>query len=163
MKTLQTSELVRRGYGEGLGSPPLFYFVLTIIFHCSISFYFVLVVLKPRWAVNPAQNIEIYEKSTKSAIICPKMALKRLKTCEFGRNPDHLPENRKNKRKWKEFVLVRVRQTSKQPKIEMLNFTMRTCVPINAKRLFCLQNNFICEIRIFLTLRLCLPLWSKRD
>ena len=48
---------------------------------------------------NPAQNHEIYEKSTKQALICQKMALKRLKTCEFGRNPDHLPENRKNQRK----------------------------------------------------------------
>ena len=42
------TERVRSWYGEGLGSSPLFYFVLTIIFHCSISFYFVLVVLKPR-------------------------------------------------------------------------------------------------------------------
>lgn len=25
-------------------------------------------------------------------------------THEFGRNPDHLPENRKNQRKWKEFA-----------------------------------------------------------
>ena len=42
------TERVRSWYGEGLGSSSLFYFVLTIIFHCSISFYFVLVVLKPR-------------------------------------------------------------------------------------------------------------------
>ena len=42
------TERVRSWYGEGLVSLPLFYFVLTIIFHCSISFYFVLVVLKPR-------------------------------------------------------------------------------------------------------------------
>ena len=42
------TDRVRSWYGEGLVSLPLFYFVLTIIFHCSISFYFVLVVLKPR-------------------------------------------------------------------------------------------------------------------
>lgn len=34
------------------------------------------------------------------------MALKRLKTCEFGRNPDQLPENRKNRQKWAAFVLI---------------------------------------------------------
>ena len=34
------------------------------------------------------------------------MALKRLKTCEFGRNPDQLPENRKNRKKWKTFALI---------------------------------------------------------
>nr|DAP69962.1 MAG TPA: hypothetical protein [Caudoviricetes sp.] len=28
-----------------------------------------------------------------------QMALKRLKTHEFGRNPDQLPENRKNRQK----------------------------------------------------------------
>ena len=34
------------------------------------------------------------------------MALKRLKTCEFGRNPEQLPENRKNRQKWEAFVLI---------------------------------------------------------
>ena len=48
---------------------------------------------------NPSQNLEIYETPTKSALICQKMALKRLKTCEFGRNPDQLPVNRKNRQK----------------------------------------------------------------
>lgn len=32
------------------------------------------------------------------------MALKRLKTLEFEGNPDHLHENRKNRKKWKEFA-----------------------------------------------------------
>lgn len=34
------------------------------------------------------------------------MALKRLKTCEFGRNPDQLPENRKNRQKWAALALI---------------------------------------------------------
>ena len=34
------------------------------------------------------------------------MALIWLKTHEFGRNPDHLPENRKNQRKWMELDLI---------------------------------------------------------
>ncbi len=34
------------------------------------------------------------------------MALKRLKTCEFERNPDQLHENRKNRKKWKTFTLI---------------------------------------------------------
>ena len=40
------------------------------------------------------------------ALICLQMALKRLKTCEFGRNPDQLPENRKNRQKWEVLVLI---------------------------------------------------------
>ena len=72
------------------------------------------------------------------------MALKRLKTCEFGRNPDHLPENRKNQRKWNEFLLVCVRQASKWHEIQMLNFTMRTCVHYYANRFF------VCKITSFM-------------
>ena len=53
-----------------------------------------------------AQDHEIYEKTTKSALICLQMALKRLKTREFGRNPDPLPETRKNRKKWKTFTLI---------------------------------------------------------
>lgn len=34
------------------------------------------------------------------------MALKRLKTHEFGRNPDQLPENRKNRQKWAALSLI---------------------------------------------------------
>ena len=34
------------------------------------------------------------------------MAFKRLKTREFGRNPDQLPENRKNRQKWAALVLI---------------------------------------------------------
>ena len=34
------------------------------------------------------------------------MALKRLKTCEFERNPDQLPENRKNRQKWATLALI---------------------------------------------------------
>ena len=34
------------------------------------------------------------------------MALKRLKTREFGKNPDQLPENRKNLQKWASLVLI---------------------------------------------------------
>lgn len=34
------------------------------------------------------------------------MALKRLKTHEFGRNPDQLPENRKNRQKWAALALI---------------------------------------------------------
>lgn len=54
----------------------------------------------------PAQNHEIYEKPTKSALICLQMALKRLKTREFGRNPDQLTENRKNRQKWASLALI---------------------------------------------------------
>ena len=53
-----------------------------------------------------AQDHEIYEKPTKSALICLQMALKRLKTHEFGRNPDQLPENRKNRKKWASLALI---------------------------------------------------------
>lgn len=34
------------------------------------------------------------------------MALKRLKTHEFGKNPDQLPENRKNLQKWASLALI---------------------------------------------------------
>lgn len=56
--------------------------------------------------VNPARNPENHEKPTKSALKCHKTALIWLKTHEFGRNPDHLPENRKNQRKWIELALI---------------------------------------------------------
>ena len=41
------------------------------------------------------------------------MALKRLKTREFGRNPDHLPENCKNALEMGGLALESVRQRSK--------------------------------------------------
>lgn len=34
------------------------------------------------------------------------MAFKRLKTREFERNPDQLPENRKNRQKWATLSLI---------------------------------------------------------
>lgn len=34
------------------------------------------------------------------------MAFKRLKTREFGRNPDQLPENRNNRQKWAALALI---------------------------------------------------------
>lgn len=34
------------------------------------------------------------------------MALKRLKTHEFGKNTDQLPENRKNIQKWASLALI---------------------------------------------------------
>lgn len=34
------------------------------------------------------------------------MALKRIKTHEFGRNPDQLTENRKNRQKWAALALI---------------------------------------------------------
>lgn len=60
----------------------------------------------PANLANPARNLENYEKPTKSALKCHKTALIWLKTHEFGRNHDHLPENRKNQRKWIELALI---------------------------------------------------------
>lgn len=69
--------------------------------------------LHPRLAINPARTPENYEKPTKSALDGLKMALIWLKTHEFEENPDHLPENRKNHRKWKEFALITPAQHSR--------------------------------------------------
>lgn len=64
------------------------------------------------------------------------MALIWLKTHEFEENPDHLPENRKNQRKWKEFILITPAKQSRAA-LNLLNVSlMRTCVPINANRFF---------------------------
>ena len=71
------------------------------------------------------------------------MALKRLKTCEFGRNPDHLPENRKNQRKWKELILIAPAQHSNAALNLLKAYLMRTCVPINANGLF------VCKVTSF--------------
>ena len=97
---------------------------------------------------NPAHNLEIYEKPTKSALICPKMALKRLKTLEFDGNPDHLTENRKNRKKWEEFALKSPANYSRAALNLLNDFLMRTCVPINARRKICLNrpNYEECEI-----------------
>ena len=78
------------------------------------------------------------------------MALKRLKTCEFGRNPDQLPENRKNRQKWKEFVLKSPANLSRAALNLLNDFLMRTCVPINAKRKISLNrpNYEECEITL---------------
>lgn len=64
------------------------------------------------------------------------MALKRLKTFEFEENPDYLPENRKNRQKWKEFALITPAKHSRAALNLLNDFLMRTCVPINAKRFF---------------------------
>lgn len=97
---------------------------------------------------NPAHNLEIYEKHTKSALKHPEMALKRLKTLEFGRNHDHLHENRKNRKKWKEFALKSPAKHSKAALNLLNDFLMRTCVHINARRKISLNrpNYEECEI-----------------
>lgn len=71
------------------------------------------------------------------------MALIWLKTHEFGRNPDHLPENRKNQRKRKELTLIAPAQHSSTALNLLKAFLMRTCVPINANGLF------ICKVTSF--------------
>ena len=64
------------------------------------------------------------------------MALIWLKTLEFEENPDHLPEKRKNRQKWKKFTLNTPAKHSRAA-LNLLNaFLMRTCVPINARRFF---------------------------
>ena len=71
------------------------------------------------------------------------MALIWLKTHEFGRNPDHLPENRKNQRKWIELTLIAPAQHSNAALNLLKAFLMRTCVPINANGLF------VCKVTSF--------------
>ena len=94
---------------------------------------------------NPAHNLEIYEKHTKSALKHPEMALKRLKTLEFEGNPDHLLENRKNRKK---FALKSHAKHSRAALNLLNDFLMRTCVPINARRKISLNrpNYEECEI-----------------
>ena len=76
------------------------------------------------------------------------MALKRLKTLEFEGNPDHLQENRKNRKKWKEFALKSPANYSRAALNLLNDFLMRTCVPINAIRKIILNrtNYEECEI-----------------
>ena len=97
---------------------------------------------------NPAHNLEIYEKPTKSALKHPEMALKRLKTLEFEGNPDHLPENRQNRQKWKEFSLKSPANYSRAALNLLNDFLMRTCVHINERRKISLNrpNYEECEI-----------------
>ena len=78
------------------------------------------------------------------------MALIWLKTLEFGRNPDHLPENRKNRQKWKEFALITPANHSRAALNLLNDFLMRTCVPINARRKISLNrpNYEECEIML---------------
>ena len=72
------------------------------------------------------------------------MALIWLKTLEFEGNHDHLPENRKNRQKWKEFALKSPANHSRAA-LNLLNgFLMRTCVPINARRFF------VCKVTSFM-------------
>lgn len=62
------------------------------------------------------------------------MALIWLKTLEFGRNPDHLPENYQNRQKWKEFALITPANLSRAA-LNLLNgFLMRMCVHYYARR-----------------------------
>lgn len=100
--------------------------------------------LLPRRAVNPARNRQYLEKHHKSALDGLKMALKLLKTHEFGRNPDHLPENRKNQRKWMELALIQPAKHSSAALNLLKAFLMRTCVPINANGLF------VCKVTSFM-------------
>lgn len=76
------------------------------------------------------------------------MALIWLKTLEFEGNPDHLPENRKNRQKWKEFALITTANLSRAALNLLNDFLMRTCVPINARRKISLNrpNYEECEI-----------------
>ena len=78
------------------------------------------------------------------------MALIWLRTHEFGRNPDHLPENRKNRQKWKEFALITPANHSRAALNLLNDFLMRTCVPINARRKISLNrpNYEECEITL---------------
>jgi hypothetical protein len=62
------------------------------------------------------------------------MALIWLKTLEFEENPEHLPENRKNRQKWEEFALKSPANLSRAALNLLNDFLMRTCVPINARR-----------------------------
>lgn len=76
------------------------------------------------------------------------MALIWLKTLEFGRNPDHLPENRKNRQKWNEFILITPAKQSRAA-LNLLNGSlMSTCVPYYARHQICLNrpNYEECEI-----------------
>ena len=78
------------------------------------------------------------------------MALIWLKTHEFEGNPDHLPENRQNRQKWKEFALITPANHSRAA-LNLLNaFLMHTCVPINARRKISLNrpNYEECEITL---------------
>lgn len=78
------------------------------------------------------------------------MALIWLKTLEFEENPDHLPENRQNQRKWKEFALKSPANLSRAA-LNLLNgFIMRTCVPINARRKISLNRTNYEEYEIIL-------------
>ena len=71
------------------------------------------------------------------------MALIWLKTREFGRNPEHLPENRKNQRKWIELALIMPAKHSNAALNLLKAYLMRTCVPINANGLF------VCKVTSF--------------
>lgn len=76
------------------------------------------------------------------------MVLIWLKTLEFGRNPDHLPENRKNRQKWKEFALITPAKHSRAA-LNLLNVSlMSTCVHYYARRKISLNrpNYEECEI-----------------
>lgn len=86
------------------------------------------------------------------------MALKQLKTLEFEENPDHLPENRQNRQKWKEFVLITPANLSRAA-LNLLNgFLMRTCVPINARHQISLNRPDHKECEIILHLACVSPL-----
>lgn len=78
------------------------------------------------------------------------MALIWFKTLEFEENPDHLPENRKNRQKWKEFALKSPANHSRAALNLLNDFLMRTCVPINARRKISLNrpNHEECEITL---------------
>ncbi len=78
------------------------------------------------------------------------MALIWLKTHEFGRNPDHLPENRQNRQKWKEFALISPANHSRAALNLLNDFLMRTCVPINARRKISLNRPNYVEYEIIL-------------
>lgn len=72
------------------------------------------------------------------------MALIWLKTLEFEENPDHLPENRQNRQKWKEFALITPAQHSRAA-LNLLNGSlMRTCVPYYARHIF------VCKVTSFM-------------
>lgn len=88
------------------------------------------------------------------------MALKRLKTLEFEGNPDHLPENRKNQRKWKEFALKSPANLSRAALNLLNDFLMRTCVHINARRKISLNrtNYEECEITLHSA---CVSPWER--
>lgn len=88
------------------------------------------------------------------------MALIWLKTLEFEENPEHLPENRKNRQKWEEFALKSPANLSRAA-LNLLNgFLMRTCVPINARRKISLNrtNHEECEITLHSA---CVSPWER--